>query len=205
MEYEAFLARVSELGGLPKRDEAVRATAATLGVLGERLVAGEIRILMMDLPSQLSALLSRQAPHGGEFDVDTFYQRVAAREGTTPGQALEHAQVVCEVLAANLSEEHRHRLVAHLPDDWRELFQRRSRMGLRDRFHHEERYEHNTLAEGRPGSRHPLSEARPERAHSQSVARSDNPHGDRKLSSSRGTESGLSDAHPRAERPIGET
>ncbi len=43
-----------------------------------------------------------------------------------------------------------------------------------------------TLAEGRPGSAHPLSEARPERAQSQSVARADNPHGDTKLSSATG-------------------
>jgi hypothetical protein len=44
----------------------------------------------------------------------------------------------------------------------------------------------NTLASGRPGSRHPISDARPNRAHAHSVARSDNPHGDTKLSSSHG-------------------
>jgi hypothetical protein len=45
---------------------------------------------------------------------------------------------------------------------------------------------HHTLADGRPGSRHPLSEARPERAQTDSVVRADNPHGDTKLSSATG-------------------
>jgi len=204
MEYEAFLTRVAELGGLPDRSDALRATTATLGVLGERLVDEEVGVLTMDLPSQIAALLARHAPRGGEFDVHTFFERVASREGTSVGQALEHAQVVCEVLAANLSAEHRHRLMAHLPDDWRELFSPPSRAGVRERFVHDERHPHNTLAEGRPGSATPLSESRPERAHSQSVVRADNPHGDRKLSSSRETEDGLSDAHPGAKRPISE-
>jgi len=205
VEYEAFLARVGELGGLPDRSGALRATTATLGVLSERLVDEEIGVLTIDLPSQIGALLSRRAPCGGDFGVNTFFERVARREGTSVGQALEHAQIVCEVLAANLSAEHRHRLIAHLPDEWRELFSPPSRAGVRERFVHQEHHPHNTLAEGRPGSSNPLSEARPERAHSESVVRAENPHGDRKLSSSRKTEDGLSDAHPGPERPISET
>jgi hypothetical protein len=65
-----------------------------------------------------------------------------------------------------------------------------------------------TLAEGRPGSPHPLSEARPERAHSHSVARTDNPHGDTKLSSASGLtqereQETLAAGHPGPDRPLG--
>ena len=42
----------------------------------------------------------------------------------------------------------------------------------------------DALADGRPGSRHPVSEASPaHRAQEHSVVHEDNPHGDRKLSS----------------------
>lgn len=45
----------------------------------------------------------------------------------------------------------------------------------------------NTLASGKPGSKHPLSGAKPDRAQSNSVARSRNPHEETKLSSTKGT------------------
>lgn len=45
----------------------------------------------------------------------------------------------------------------------------------------------HTLADGKPGSRHPLSEANPSHGQSHSVAESANPHADTKLSSSKGT------------------
>jgi hypothetical protein len=66
-----------------------------------------------------------------------------------------------------------------------------------------------TLAEGRPGSHHPLSEARPERAHSHSVVRADNPHGDTKLSSAVGftqerEQETLAAGHPGSDRPLSE-
>jgi hypothetical protein len=139
------------------------------------------------------------APPGSREAADA---RVAGREHVRPGFAVEHTGVVCQALAEALSEAVLHRLHEDLPAPLGALFTPREPV-RRFEYVHLDSAHHSTLAEGRPGGRHPVSEARPERAHTHSVARSDNPHGDTKLSSASGLtqereHSTLATGHPGA-------
>lgn len=198
MTHDEFLARVTERTGLTGPEEASRVARAVLGVVGERLGRREVQRLAEDLPAPLTGMLRSDGPPQ-DFDEGALYARVAGREHVRPGFAVEHTGVVCQVLAEALPEAALHRLHEDLPGPLGALFTPRERRERFEYVHAEAR--HGSLAEGAPGSRHPLSEARPERAHTHSVARSDNPHGDTKLSSASGLtqereHSTLATAHP---------
>lgn len=183
MRYDEFLSRVSEHTGLSTPEEAEHTVRAVLGVLGERLNRSEVEALAEGLPARLSGML-RDVPHGQDFDLAEFHARVAGREHVRPGFAVEHAGVVCQVLAEALSPATLHRLREAVPEPMGALFTPREPVEHFEYVHLDPT--RGTLSEGRPGSRHPLSETRPERAHTHSVLRADNPHEDTKLSSSAG-------------------
>jgi uncharacterized protein (DUF2267 family) len=177
-----------------------------LGVLGERLRRSDVEALGEDLPDRLAEAL-RGPVHGQDFDLAEFHARVARREEVRSGFAAEHTGVVCQVLAESLSPATLRRLRDALPEAMGALFTPREPAEPFEYVHLDP--SRRTLAEGRPGSRHPLSEAHPERAHSHSVARAANPHEDTKLSSSAGLtqereHETLATGHPRVLRPPGE-
>jgi uncharacterized protein (DUF2267 family) len=156
MSLAEFLAEVMRLGGFSRRSEAKRAAIATLSVLGERLDGNEARQLAEELPAELGRVL-RRTSHDRDFDLRELYQRVARREKVGLGFGMEHAQVVCEVIAKTISEGAVERLRKHLPEAMGLLFTVRDRRsypmaspGVSG--------EGDTLATGRPGSRRPLSE-----------------------------------------------
>jgi hypothetical protein len=112
-------------------------------------------------------------------------------------------------LADALSEDVLTRLRRHMPGDMGQLFTPPRAMTSTAAEPHGKHAPGpgSTLADGRPGSRHPLSEANP--AHRDSVARSENPHADTKLSSSAGmTQERVSDTlatgKPGSHRPLSE-
>ncbi len=199
MTQDELLSAVAERAGLPGLEEAERTVRVVLGVIGERLSWPALQALAEDLPASLSALLPGVASHE-EFGLAEFYSRVARREDVQLGFAVEHASVVCQAVAETLSPAALYRLREALPDAISALFTPPEP---------DERFEHvhldpsrHTLAEGRPGSRHPVSEAPPVRAHTHSVVQSDNPHGDTKLSSASGLtqereQETLAAGHPR--------
>jgi uncharacterized protein (DUF2267 family) len=187
MDYQAFIELVMARGAIADRAVAERTLEATLTVLRQRLDATEARLLADALPAELAQYL-RPGGDGGPFGLGEFYDRIWRLEGSPRGFAVEHAQVVCQLVAEALSEDHRHRLQRHLPPDFAALFTPRKPappppehvLPARDPR------EGRTLASGRPGSAHPLSEARADRTHTHSVAREENPHGESKLSSAAG-------------------
>jgi uncharacterized protein (DUF2267 family) len=156
MSLAEFLAEVTRLGGFTRRSEAKRAAVATLSVLGERLAGSEARHLAEELPPELGRVL-RRTSHDCDFDLREFYERVARREKVGLGFGVEHAQVVCEVIAKTIPEGAVERLRKQLPEGMGFLFtirDRRPHLGASPRA----RGEGDTLASGRPGSRRPLSE-----------------------------------------------
>lgn len=198
MTHAEFLAQVSERTGLPGPEEADRAARAVLGAVGERLSRQDLRVLAEDLPSRLTDMLRSGTP-GQDFGLEELHARVAEREHVREGFAVEHTGTVCQVLAEALSSAALYRLRENLPAPLAALFSPRGPLERFERVHLEP--DRRTLADGRPGSRHPVSESRPERAHAHSVARSANPHGDTKLSSAAGLtqereHTTLAEAHP---------
>jgi len=197
MRYEELIERVRERAALATPAEAERAVAATLGVLGGCLTRGERAMLAGDLPPRAAWALALAGGFAGfaglgglagEVDLAQLYRRVGEREGVAPSFAAEHAQVVCQEIARAVSPETLALLRRHLPEELAgllavppvdapppppgegiETIRRRS-----------------TLAEGRPGSLHPVSEAAPSPGQTGSVVRAPNPHAGTKLSSSPG-------------------
>ncbi len=165
------------------------ALRATLLALGEELKDRELDEVARALPQGLRGDLwdprvSSKLPLrlGSLGD---FYDRVALCEGVPLARAVEHAQVVCQVLAELLGPTTRRiqRWLPHLAV----LFDvveppappvyplRQSPQVMHD------------LAEGRPGATHPIASSDGRTlAHRHSIARSDDPHADTKLSSSSG-------------------
>ncbi|AKJ06096.1 DUF2267 domain-containing protein [Archangium gephyra] len=206
MTHDELLSHVAEHAGLPGREEAERTVGAVLSVLGERLSWPVVQALAEDLPAPLATRLRDVSPHQ-DFNLAELHARVAGRTRVPLGQAVEHTGLVCQFLAETLSPGTLHRLREALPGPMSALFTPRGPVEGFEYVHLEPG--RGTLAEGRPGSHHPLSEARPERAHSHSVVRADNPHGDTKLSSSIGftqerEEETLAAGHPGSDRPLSE-
>jgi uncharacterized protein (DUF2267 family) len=212
MDLERFVEEASARAALSGPEQAERVLVATLGALGQRLVAEEADALANELPAELAEPL-RRASYVHDFEPDELYERVARREGTSIGFAREHAEVVCQLLAEAVSPDVLLRLRKHLGAPWAELFVRRPPSTPPAHVVHREPSApprpRTTLSEGHPGSRHPVSVSRLDRAQTHSVARSDDPHGDTKLSSSHGLtqerqHDTLAEGQPGRKRPISE-
>ncbi|MCI0570308.1 MAG: DUF2267 domain-containing protein [Myxococcaceae bacterium] len=183
MTHAELILRVADRTGLASTEDAARTVRIVLEAIGPLLRWADREALAGDLPAPLTERL-RSVDHTETLDLAQLYARIAGREGVHPGFAVEHTGVVCQVLAEALSPGTLHRLRDALPEAVSALFVPRE---LEEHVEHVDvDSRHHTLAEGRPGSRHPLSEARPERAQTHSVVRADNPHGDTKLSSATG-------------------
>ncbi|MFP2930696.1 DUF2267 domain-containing protein [Pyxidicoccus sp. 3LG] len=184
MTHAEFLSRIAERAGLADSHEAARTARAVLDLVGQQLGRKALQVLAEDLPAPVMGMLGDGA-HGQDFDLEELHARVAGREHVRPGFAVEHTEIVCQVLAEALSEGGLHRLRENLPGPLAALFTPR---GHREQFEyvHLDPFRRHTLAEGQPGSQHPVSSARADRAHTHSVARSDDPHADTRLSSASG-------------------
>jgi hypothetical protein len=153
-----------------------------LTALGEQLFDDERAMLAGELPDEVSRHL-KAARRRGAPGLATLFRRVARREGTRIGIAVEHAEVVLRVIGEALSRTTLARLTKDAPELGR-LF------------------EPPELSDAPPPPLRPT----PPRGHRHSVARSDDPHSDTRLSSAGPTlERGqhtLATGRPGSARPI---
>jgi uncharacterized protein (DUF2267 family) len=119
MSYDDFLTIV-ELAADIGRDDAERATRATLETLAERIAAGEARDLVDELPPEVAPHLATTTD-AERFGLDEFLRRVAEREGTDVPTARRHARAVFAALGRTLSRQELADLEAELPKDFAPL------------------------------------------------------------------------------------
>jgi uncharacterized protein (DUF2267 family) len=118
---ESFISLVQRKAGL-SREDAERATRATLQTLGDRLARGEAQDLADELPDDLAPLVATATADAQPFDVDEFFRRVAAAEGIDDLEAAErHARAVFDALGRVLSDREVADMIAQLPRDYRPL------------------------------------------------------------------------------------
>jgi uncharacterized protein (DUF2267 family) len=189
MQYAELLKQVERGAPTAERAQAERAVTATLRALCHCLTPQSVHELGRLFPAQLGQLLEGNRE---QLSLEAFYALAAAFEGAAPGQAREHVQVVCTALGTNLDPDLRMRLERELPEEIGQLLMGQpSAPAFRPHLGHAA-----TLAEGRPGSvhpvstevtgsRHPVHTAMPDTSQQGSVAEP-NPHADTKLSSSPG-------------------
>lgn len=121
MRYDQLIGLIETRGDLSSREQAERATQATLQVLGERLAGGETGQLLAQLPPELSEHAAKPARAGEAFGVDEFARRVGELEGCAPEIALEHAHAVLRTVAETVSDGELEDLQAQLPAGYETL------------------------------------------------------------------------------------
>jgi uncharacterized protein (DUF2267 family) len=124
MQQQEFISAVRQSLDLDN-EGASAAVRATLSVLGRRLAGGEGKDLASQLPGSLAAQIPDDAP-GEQFDVTSFYQRVAEAERAegrevTDAQARQHARAVAKGLETALTDGLWDHVAGQLPEDYDDL------------------------------------------------------------------------------------
>jgi uncharacterized protein (DUF2267 family) len=120
MRYGTFMTTIEQVGDLT-REEAERATAATLQTLAERITRGEAEDIASFLPEEVRPLLTSVPEPAEAFDHHEFVRRVAEREGVDQQTAFDHARAVFTALGAAVAPGELRDMVAQLPADYEPL------------------------------------------------------------------------------------
>ncbi|HHX45155.1 MAG TPA: DUF2267 domain-containing protein [Chloroflexi bacterium] len=123
MNFDEFIGQVQSRGRMASQDEALKATRATLGVLGQRLAGGEASDLAAQLPEEIARFLHSDGGTGERFDLDEFFRRVSEREGVDLPVSVHHARAVISVLQEAVSRGEMQDVRAQLPEDFAPLFE----------------------------------------------------------------------------------
>lgn len=127
MEYKEFIKHVQETAELDSPEEALAATRATLGTLGELLSKTERDDLASQLHKPLKECLYQwierprdpNRPH--RFGLEEFYNRVSARSHVGYPSAVKHSLAVMGVLQQAVSQGEIDDMLRELPNDYEEL------------------------------------------------------------------------------------
>jgi len=117
MDYQEFIRTVRSRGGFAS-DE--RVTASTFETIGEIISCPDKRQLLKQLPAELQRLFERH-PAVPPYALDEFFNRVAAREGTTFEDAERDVRVVVSVLRDAAAGREIEDVWARLPGEYRRL------------------------------------------------------------------------------------
>ena|SRR5579875_497418 len=124
MKYEEFIGEVQRRAQMADREEAIKATLATLETLSERLTVREAEHLAAQLPTELAAYMQPQHTGKGEsYTLDEFFRRVSEREGKPLADANFHARVVTGLLCEAVTMGEIQDIRAQLPADFARLFE----------------------------------------------------------------------------------
>ncbi|MHC0062849.1 DUF2267 domain-containing protein [Nostoc sp. UIC 10890] len=123
MEYDEFITHVQSLAQSDSREEAERATRATLETLKERIAGDEAQELAANLPQQLGDYLrGREGDSGKTFNLQEFITRASRKENIEPTTAAIHVRAVFAVLQNAISPEKFAAFHAYFSHDYEELF-----------------------------------------------------------------------------------
>lgn len=123
MEYQEFITHVQSLAQSNSREEAERATRATLATIKERIAGDELQSLAAQLPQELGdCLRGREGDSGQSFGLQEFIARASQRENIEPTTAAIHVRAVFAVLQNAVNPEKFVAFHKHFPHDYEELF-----------------------------------------------------------------------------------
>lgn len=123
MKADAFFVDVMHIAGLPSRESAVNAVRSTLETLSEHLAGGEPGNLAAQLPHDIAIYLNQPGiPHAESFDLQQFFEQVAAREGVSYQQAERDARAVIQALSASVTRGLIQNVQSQLPSGMKSLF-----------------------------------------------------------------------------------
>ncbi|MDM9383257.1 DUF2267 domain-containing protein [Chlorogloeopsis sp. ULAP01] len=123
MKYEEFLKHVESVAQLNSREEAERATRATLETIKERIVGNEANHLAAQLPEELAGYLrGREGESGQSFTLEDFISKVGEKENVDPTAAVIHIRSVFTVLQDAVTPGEFADFQHNFSEDYAELF-----------------------------------------------------------------------------------
>ncbi|QLE59113.1 DUF2267 domain-containing protein [Nostoc sp. TCL26-01] len=123
MQYDEFITHVQSLAQSNSREDAERATCATLETIKERISSAESQALAAQLPQELAAYLQgTETKPDQDFDLQAFIVRVSQKENTEPITTAIHVRAVFAVLQNAIKPEEFAKLHAHFSRDYEEMF-----------------------------------------------------------------------------------
>ncbi|KAF3890010.1 MULTISPECIES: DUF2267 domain-containing protein [Nostocales] len=123
MKYGEFIKHVQSVAQLSSREDAERATRATLETIKERIVGDEAKDLASQLPKELGEYLhGREGENGQTFSMQEFISRVSQKEGVDPVAAVTHTRAVFTVLQNAVTPGEFEDFQANFSNDYAELF-----------------------------------------------------------------------------------
>lgn len=123
MDFDRLIGQVQHRTRLGTKDEAIKATRATLSTLGSRLAGGAPGNLAAQLPEEVGHYLLEGDSQVESFSLDDFYRRVAAEEGIDLPESRWHALAVIGVLRDAVGDDTLDHARAQLPEEWSPLFE----------------------------------------------------------------------------------
>jgi uncharacterized protein (DUF2267 family) len=125
VKYDEFIKEVQTRGHMESRQEAERATRATLQTLAERLAGGEPKDLASQLPPELTEYMRYEGEAtSNPFSLDEFFERVNEKDGGVDRPtAVYQARVVVEVLGDAVTQGVIDDVRSQLPDEYAPLFE----------------------------------------------------------------------------------
>jgi uncharacterized protein (DUF2267 family) len=123
MEYTEFITHVQSLAQSNSREEAERATRATLETLKERVPGDEIQELATQLPAELGNCLQGEKEQTDQsFNLQEFITRVSQKENIEPTTTAIHVRAVFAVLQNAVNPEKFAKFHTYFSHDYEELF-----------------------------------------------------------------------------------
>lgn len=123
MEHEEFITHVQSLAQSDSREEAERATRATLETIKERIPGDEATEIASELPQQLgNSLRGRQGESAESFNLQEFITRTSQRENIEPTVAAIHVRAVFAVLQNAVTPTKFTKFHTYFSHDYEELF-----------------------------------------------------------------------------------
>ncbi|MBF2004687.1 MAG: DUF2267 domain-containing protein [Chlorogloeopsis fritschii C42_A2020_084] len=123
MKYDDFVKHVESVAQLNSREEAERATRATLETIRERIVGDEANHLAAQLPEELAGYLrGREGESGQAFSMQDFISKVSEKEGVDPTAAVIHIRSVFTVLQDAVTPGEFADFQHNFSEDYAELF-----------------------------------------------------------------------------------
>jgi uncharacterized protein (DUF2267 family) len=123
VERDEFITHVQSLAQSNSREEAERATRATLETIKERIPGDQATDLASELPQQLgSYLCGREREPAQSFNLQEFITRASQKENIEPTVAAIHVRAVFAVLQNAITPAKFTQFHSYFTHDYEELF-----------------------------------------------------------------------------------
>ncbi|MER3495071.1 MAG: DUF2267 domain-containing protein [Mastigocladus sp. ERB_26_2] len=123
MKYDEFINHVQSVALLDTREQAERASRATLETIKERIVGDEAKDLASQLPEQSAECLrGREGENAQPFSLQEFIARVSEKEKVEPTAAAMHIRSVFTVLQDAVTPGEFADFQSNFSADYAELF-----------------------------------------------------------------------------------